>query len=132
MLALFKNLLTMATTIAYIVLKTEADYKGAVARLDNISAAPIGTPDAEEADILADLIEKYEEKHFPIGLPHPIEAIKIRMEELGLIKKDLADIIGYHSRVSEILSAKRKLTLDMIRKLHGALHIPLEVLVQDY
>ena len=114
------------------VMKYEADYKGAVTRLENISAAPIGMPEAEEADILADLIEKYEEKHFPIGLPHPIEAIKIRMEELGLRNKDLADIIGYHSRVSEILSAKRKLTLDMIRKLHVALHIPLEVLIQNY
>lgn len=122
----------MPTTIAYVVLKTEADYKSAVARLEAISDAPLGTSQAEEADILADVIEKYEEKHFPIGLPHPIEAIKIRMEELGLKNKDLAEIIGYHSRVSEILSAKRKLTLDMIRKLHHALHIPLAVLVQDY
>jgi HTH-type transcriptional regulator / antitoxin HigA len=122
----------MEATIAYKILKTEADYKAAVARLEAISDAPSNSPEAEEANDLADLIETYEEKYFPIGLPHPIEAIKIRMEELGLKNKDLALIIGYHSRVSEILSGKRKLTLDMVRKIHKALHIPLPVLIQNY
>ena len=114
------------------VLTTENDYKDAVKRLENICDAPIGTPEADEADALATLIEAYEEQHFPIGLPHPIEAIKIRIEELGLKNKDLVQIIGYDSRVSEILSGKRKLTLDMIRRLHKALGLPLEVLIQDY
>jgi HTH-type transcriptional regulator / antitoxin HigA len=114
------------------VLTTENDYKNAVKRLEHICDAPIGTPEADEADALATLIEAYEERHFPIGLPHPIEAIKIRIEELGLKNKDLVQIIGYDSRVSEILSGKRKLTLNMIRRLHKALSLPLEVLIQDY
>ena len=114
------------------VLTTENDYNDAVKRLESICDAPSGTPEAGEADTLATLIEAYEEQHFPIGLPHPIEAIKIRIEELGLKNKDLVQIIGYDSRVSEILSGKRKLTLDMIRRLHKALSLPLEVLIQDY
>jgi HTH-type transcriptional regulator / antitoxin HigA len=122
----------MQTIAVYKTIKSEADYKAAVARLEDISDAPTGSPEAEEADALADMIDKYEEKNIPIDLPHPIEAIKIRMEELGLKNKDLAAIIGYHSRVSEILSGKRKLTLDMVRKLHSALHIPLPVLIQNY
>jgi HTH-type transcriptional regulator / antitoxin HigA len=111
------KMVKMEATLSYKILKTEADYKSAVARLEAISEAQSNSPEAEEANDLADLIESYEEKHFPIGLPHPIEAIKIRMEELGLKNKDLALIIGYHSRVSEILSGKRKLTLDMVRKI---------------
>jgi HTH-type transcriptional regulator / antitoxin HigA len=111
---------------------TENDYKNAVKRLEYISDAPIGSPESSEADALATLIEAYEEAHFPIGLPYPIEAIKIRIEELGLKNKDLVEIIGYDSRVSEILSGKRKLNLEMIRRLHKALSLPLEVLVQDY
>lgn len=113
-------------------MKTNSDYTSAVKRLETISDAPIGTPESDEADILATLIDTYEEAHFPIGLPHPIEAIKIRMDELGLKNKDLVPIIGYDSRVSEVLKGKRKLTLDMIRALHKMLHIPLAVLVQDY
>ena len=118
--------------VQIIKIKTEKDYKAAVARLESICDYPIGTAEAEEADSLATLIEAYEERHFPIGLPHPIEAIKVRMEELGLKNKDLVEIIGYDSRVSELLSGKRKLTLDMIRRLHKALNLPLDVLIQDY
>jgi HTH-type transcriptional regulator / antitoxin HigA len=129
----FKNKkLSMQSTATYQVIKNQTDYKKAVARLEAISDAPLGTAEGEEANILADLIDKYEEIHFPIGLPNPVEAIKVRMEDLGLKNKDLAKIIGYHSRVSEILNGKRKLTLDMIRKIHVAFHIPLEVLVQEY
>ena len=108
------------------------NYEAAVNRLEYISDAPIDSPEAGEADALATLIEAYEEARFPIGLPHPIEAIKIRIEELGLKNKDLVEIIGYDSRVSEILSGKRKLNLEMIRRLHKALSLPLEVLIQDY
>ena len=122
----------MAAILDFQEIKTEKAYKMAVNRLESIADAPIGTPEAEEADELATLIEAYEEQHFPIGLPHPIEAIKIRMDELGLKNKDLVDIIGYDSRVSEILAGKRKLTLHMIRGLHQKLSLPLEVLVQDY
>lgn len=122
----------MASILDFQEIKTEKAYKMAINRLESIADAPIGTPEAEEADELATLIEAYEEQYFPIGLPHPIEAIKIRMEELGLKNKDLVDIIGYDSRVSEILAEKRKLTLDMIRGLHQKLNLPLDVLVQDY
>ena len=113
-------------------IKTKQDYEAAVERLESISDAPIETPESDEADALATLIDAYEEAHFPIGLPHPIEAIKIRMSELGLKNKDLVPIIGYDSRVSEVLNGKRKLTLDMIRALNKMLHIPLDVLVQEY
>lgn len=122
----------MQSTATYQVIKNQADYKKAVARLEAISDAPLGTAEGEEANILADLIDKYEEIHFSIGLPNPVEAIKVRMEDLGLKNKDLAKIIGYDSRVSEILNGKRKLNLDMIRKIHVAFHIPLAVLVQEY
>jgi HTH-type transcriptional regulator / antitoxin HigA len=122
----------MTATVAIQSLKTKQDYDFAVKRLENIYNAPEGTPESDEANIIATLIEVYEELHFPIELPHPIEAIKIRMDELGLKNKDLVPIIGYDSRVSEVLNGKRKLTLDMIRALNKKLHIPLEVLVQDY
>ena len=122
----------MTDTFVLQTIKTKQDYEAAVERLESISDAPIGTPESDEADALAALIDAYEEAHFPIGLPHPIEAIKIRMSELGLKNKDLVPIIGYDSRVSEVLNGKRKLTLDMIRALNKMLHIPLDVLVQDY
>ena len=78
------------------------------------------------------LIEKYENEHFPIELPDPIEAIKFRMEQLNFSQNDLAEVIGLKSRASEILNKKRKLSLDMIRKLTEKLHIPSEVLIQAY
>ena len=71
-------------------------------------------------------------RHFPIGMPDPIEAIKFRMEQMGMKQKDLAEVFGFKSRVSEILNKKRKLTLEMVRKLNTTLHIPTEVLIQDY
>ena len=93
---------------------------------------PINSPEGDEAEILSILIEKYEDEHYPIGLPDPIEAIKFRMEQMDMSKSDLAEIIGYKSRVSEILSRKRKLTLQMIRKLHDELKIPYDTLIADY
>jgi HTH-type transcriptional regulator/antitoxin HigA len=78
------------------------------------------------------LIDNYEKEKYPIGLPDPIEAIKFRMEQLGYKQKDLADIIGLKSRVSEVLNRKRKLTLEMIRKLNETLGIPTDILVRDY
>ena len=122
----------MTSTIAIQSINTKQAYDAAVKRLETICDAPFGTPESDEADTLATLIEVYEETYFPIGLPHPIEAIKIRMSELGLKNKDLVPIIGYDSRVSEVLNGKRKLTLDMIRALNKMLHLPLEVLVQEY
>jgi HTH-type transcriptional regulator/antitoxin HigA len=114
------------------VIKTEADYQQALNRLELIFDAPIDSPEGDEAEILSILIEKYEDEHYPIGPPDPIEAIKFRMEQMDMKKSDLAKIIGYKSRVSEILSKKRKLTLQMIRKLHDKLKIPYETLIADY
>lgn len=114
------------------ILKTEEDYQKALKRLEVIFDAPVDTPEGDEAEILTILIEKYEDDNYPIGPPDPIEAIKFRMDQLDMKKSDLAEIIGYKSRVSEILSKKRKLTLQMIRKLHEKLKIPYETLITDY
>lgn len=113
-------------------IKTEIDYENALGRLENIFHADIDSTEGDEAEILSILIEKYEEEHYPIGMPDPIEAIKFRMEQMGLKQKDLAEVVGFKSRVSEILNKKRKLTLDMIRKLSASLNIPTEVLIQEY
>ncbi len=114
------------------VIKTEEDYQQALERLEEIFDAPVDTPEGDEAEILSILIEKYEDEHYPIGPPDPIEAIKFRMEQMGMKKSDLAKIIGYKSRVSDIFSRRRKLTLQMIRKLHEKLKIPYETLIADY
>lgn len=113
-------------------IKTEQDYDNALERLEVIFHAEVDTPDGDEAEVLSILIEKYEEEYYPIGMPDPIEAIKFRMEQMGMKQKDLAEAVGFTSRVSEILSGKRKLTLGMIRKLSATLNIPTEVLVQEY
>lgn len=114
------------------VIKTEDDYQQALERLKVIFDAPMDSPEGDEAEIFSILIEKYEDEHYPIGPPDPIEAIKFRMEQMDIKKSDLAEIIGYKSRVSEIFSRKRKLTLEMIRRLHDKLKIPYETLVADY
>jgi HTH-type transcriptional regulator/antitoxin HigA len=113
-------------------IKTEKDYQEALDRLEVIFDAKKGSPEGDELEILGLLIEKYESMHFPIDLPDPIEAIKFRMEQMGYTQSDLVKIIGLKSRVSEILNKKRKLTLEMIRKIHVALNIPTEILVQAY
>lgn len=113
-------------------IRNEKDYQNAIKRLEQIFDAEKGSEEGDELEILSILIDQYENENFPIGMPDPIEAIKFRMEQMGMKQKDLAEVVGYKSRVSEILSKKRKLTLDMIRKLNTTLHIPTEVLVQDY
>ena len=113
-------------------IKTKKDYNKALKRLEVIFDSRPGTKEGDELDILAMLIEKYEEEHYPIEAPDPIEAIKFRMEQMGYKQKDLAEIIGYKGRVSEILNRKRKLTIEMIRSLHHKLNIPLESLFQAY
>ena len=114
------------------VIKSEKDYNQALKRLEEIFHAPIDSKEGDEAEILSILIEKYEDEHFPIEAPDPIEAIKFRMEQMEMTKKDLAEIIGYKSRVSEIFSRRRKLTLNMIRNLHDKLNIPYESLITNY
>lgn len=113
-------------------IRNEKDYQKALEQLEQIFDAKKGTEKGDELEILSILIDRYENENFPIEMPDPIEAIKFRMEQLGMKPKDLAEVVGFKSRVSEILSKKRKLTLGMIRKLNTKLHIPTEVLVQDY
>ena len=113
-------------------IKSEKDYDQAMERLAFIFDAKKGSKEGDELEILSILIEKYENEHFPIGYPDPIEAIKFRMEQMGLKQKDLADAVGFTSRVSEILTKKRKLTVEMIRNLSLKLNIPTEILVQEY
>ena len=113
-------------------IRTESDYRLALDRLELIFDAEIGTPDSDEADILGLIIDEYEKKHYPIDAPDPIEAIKIRMEEMQLKQLDLVDAIGGKSRVSEILSRKRKLTVEMIRNLTQKLNLSPELLIGDY
>jgi HTH-type transcriptional regulator/antitoxin HigA len=101
-------------------------------RLEVIFDAKPGTPEGDELEVLGILIDKYEQEHYLIGYPDPIEAIKFRMEQLGYSQSDLARVVGLKSRASEILSKKRKLTLEMIRQLHQTLGIPTDVLIQSY
>jgi HTH-type transcriptional regulator/antitoxin HigA len=113
-------------------IKTDKDYRDALERLEIIFDAPINTKEGDEAEILSLLIENYENEHYPIDAPDPIDAIKIRMEELNMRQKDLVGIIGGKSRVSEILNRKKKLTVDMIRDLERILQISASVLVSNY
>lgn len=114
------------------LIKTELDYKQALERLELIFDAKPGTKEGDELEILGILIEKYENEFFPIELPDPIEAIKFRMEQMNYTQNDLANVIGLKSRASEILNKKRKLSIEMIRKLHEDMHIPTDVLIQAY
>jgi HTH-type transcriptional regulator/antitoxin HigA len=114
------------------VLKTEDDYSAALQRFEEIFHAPANTREGDEAELLSILIEKYEDERYPIEAPDPIEAIKFRMEQLGMTNKELAEVIGYKSRVSEILNHKRRLSLKMIQNLHNELKIPYESLLANY
>lgn len=113
-------------------IKTENDYNQALERLEVIFDAKKGSSEGDELEVLGILIDQYENEHFPIGMPDPIEAIKFRMEQLGYNQNDLANIVGLKSRASEILNRKRKLSLEMIRQLHEQLNIPTDVLIQAY
>ncbi|RQR49713.1 transcriptional regulator [Burkholderia sp. Bp9140] len=112
-------------------IRTEADYKAAlkaVSALVDLDPAP-GTPEGDELEIMAILIERYEAEHFPLVLPNPIDAIKFRMEQAGLSVPDMQPYIGNTNRVYEVLAGRRSLSLAMIRKLHEGLHIPADVLI---
>ncbi len=114
------------------LIKNEKEYQQALKRLDLLFDAPAGTPQGDEVDVLALLIEDYEEKHFEMEEPDPIKAIRIRMEEMNLKQVDLIDEMGGKNRVSEVLNHKRKLTLEMIRNLSKRLNLSTELLVRDY
>lgn len=113
-------------------IKSKKDYQAALSRLELIFDARPGTKDGDELEVLGILVDNYEQEHYPIDYPDPIEAIKFRMEQLGYSQNDLAKIIGLKSRASKILNRRRKLTLDMIRQLHQSLGIPTNVLIQAY
>lgn len=110
-------------------IRTEVDYDAALIRIDQLMNAEIETPEGDELDILVTLVEAYEIKHYPIPVCDPVEAIKFRIEQLGLAPKDLTPIIGSRSKVSEVLNYKRQLSITMIRNLHTRLHIPYELLI---
>jgi HTH-type transcriptional regulator/antitoxin HigA len=112
-------------------IRTEADYKAALARIDALMDAEYGTPEGDELDVLTDLVGLYESQHVPMGYPSPITAIRFRMEQGGLSPRDLVPFIGSRAKVSELLSGKRPLTMQMARALHANLGIPADVLLQQ-
>ena len=113
-------------------IRTEADYDAALAAIDALMDAEPGTAEGDRLDVLVTLVEAYEEKHWPIDPPDPIDAIKGAMERRGLSRKDLEPLIGSRARVSEILNRRRPLTLPMVWRLHRELGIPAEALVRPY
>ncbi len=110
-------------------IRNDDDLQAAFERLDVVYQAQDGTPEADEMEILVTLIEAYENKYFPMGVVDPVEAIKFRMEQQGLTQKDLEPFIGTSGRVSEVLNHKRRLSLQMVKRLHDGLHIPYESLL---
>jgi HTH-type transcriptional regulator / antitoxin HigA len=113
-------------------IRNDHDHKMALARIEQLFNAEQGTPEGDELEVLIVLIDYYEEKTFPIDPPDPVEAIKFRMEQQSLTNEDMVMYLGQSSRVSEILSYKRKLSLNMIRNLTSKLKIPVESLISDY
>ena len=118
--------------MAHIIpIRTEADHRQALARIDALMDAEAETPEADELSVLADLVEAYETKHFPIERPTPVDAIRFRMEQAGLEPRDLEPYIGSRGKVSDVLSGKQPLTLPMIHALHRHLGIPADVLLEE-
>lgn len=113
-------------------IRTKKDHEKALKRIDELWGCKKNSPEGEEFEILLTLTEKYEDDHYPIPPPDPIEAIKFRLEQMNLTRAELVKFIGYKSRVSEILTGKRKLTLPMIRTLNKKLKIPAEILIKQY
>jgi HTH-type transcriptional regulator/antitoxin HigA len=111
-------------------IRTEKDYEAALGEMRKLWGKKLGTPEGDRLDILATLVVAYEDEHYPMDPPDPIEAIKFRMEQMGLTRKDLAEILGSRTRASEILNRKRGLSLAMIRRLHDKLDIAPEVLIR--
>lgn len=111
-------------------IKTDADYRATLREIESLMAAEADTPEGERLDVLVTLVEAYEKQHFQLDPPDPIEAIKFRMEQLGLAPKDLEPLFGRRNRVYEVLNHRRPLTLKMIWKLHRDLGIPAESLIK--
>lgn len=111
-------------------IRSKADYKRSLAEVERLWGAKSGTPEGDHLDVLATLIDAYESEHYPIDPPDPIEAIKFRMEQQGLSRKDLEPMIGTRTRVAEVLNRRRGLSISMIRRLHARLGIPADVLIR--
>ena|SRR3990172_3738899 len=112
-------------------IKTRADYRAALKEVEALMAAERDTPEGERLDVLVTLVEAYENKHYPLDLPDPVEAIRFRMEQKGMTPKDLVPMIGQINRVYEVLNRRRPLTLAMIQRLHNDLGIPAESLIKQ-
>ncbi len=110
-------------------IRTEKDHEAAIARIAELMGAKPGTPEGDELDVLATLVDVYEAKHYPIDVPDPIMAIQFRMEQKGLTRKDLEPLLGSRARVSEVLTGKRNLTIDMIRRIKSELGISADLLI---
>jgi len=113
-------------------IKNESDYQAVLEEIEGLFEAAQDTPEGDQLEVLTTLVEAYEEKHFKIPMPDPIEAILYHMESRGLSRRDLEPYIGSRARVSEVLNRKRPLTMEMVRNLHRGLGIPAEVLIQPY
>jgi HTH-type transcriptional regulator/antitoxin HigA len=113
-------------------IRTEADHEAALREIDRLMDAEAGTTEGDRLDVLVTLVEAYEARHHPIEAPDPIAAIHYFMEQRGLTRRDLVAVLGSHSRVSEILNRKRRLTLDMAWQLHSQLGIPAEAVIKPY
>ncbi len=111
-------------------IRTKADHKRALAEIEKLWGAKLGTPEGDKLDVLATLIEAYEAEHYPMDPPDPIEAIRFRMESQGMTRKDLEALIGTRTRIAEVLNRKRSLSIGMIRRLHDKLGIPAEILIR--
>jgi HTH-type transcriptional regulator/antitoxin HigA len=111
-------------------IRSEADYEKALAEVERLWGARSGTPEGDRLDVLATLVDAYESEHHPIDPPDPIEAIKFRMEQQGLTRRDLEGILGSRTRIAEVLNRRRGLSINMIRRLHDKLGISAEVLIR--
>jgi HTH-type transcriptional regulator/antitoxin HigA len=111
-------------------IRSESDYDAALKEVERLWGARLGTPEGDRLDVLATLIDAYETDHYPMDPPDPIEAIKFRMEQQGLTRKDLEPLIGTRTRVAEVLNRRRSLSIGMIRRLHKALGISADVLIR--
>jgi HTH-type transcriptional regulator/antitoxin HigA len=112
-------------------IKTENDYRRALAEIEGLMAAAPDTPEGDRLDVLVTLVEAYEARHYPMDLPNPIEAIRFRMEQVGLRPKDMASMFGAPNRFHEVMKGSRPLTLQMIRRINAKMGIPAEVLIQE-
>lgn len=111
-------------------IRSEADYEAALAEVERLWGARLGTRDGDRLDVLATLIDAYESQNYPMDPPDPVEAIKFRMEQQGLTRRDLEAIIGSRTRIAEVLNRKRGLSIGMIRRLHERLGISAETLIR--